>query len=92
MQMRPAAVATDPPNATIPTGNLVWNVTDRLVKYHAGSYSWEITVGTGVSAKVAFHGVEPTPPPRTGLQDEPEREESPPAGRTTNPEFPSPIV
>jgi len=39
---------------------LVWNVTDGAVKRHAGSYSWEITVGADTSAKVAFHGATPT--------------------------------
>ena len=39
---------------------MVWNVTDGAVKRHAGSYSWEITVGASASAKVRFHGATPT--------------------------------
>lgn len=30
------------------------------MKRHAGSYSWEITLGAGTSAKVGFHGATPT--------------------------------
>jgi len=54
------AVTADPSSGTIPTGYLVWNVTDGAVKRHAGAYSWEITVGAGASAKVGFHGATPT--------------------------------
>jgi len=59
-QIRPAAVVADPTTGTIPTGYLVWTVTDGAVKRHAGAYSWEITVGADASAKVGFHGVTPT--------------------------------
>ena len=59
-QIRPAAVASDPSSGTVPAGYLVWNVTDGAVKRHAGSYSWEITVGADASAKVGFHGATPT--------------------------------
>ena len=58
-QLRPAAVASDPSTGTIPTGYMVWNVADGAVKRHAGSYSWEITVGADAAAKVGFHGVTP---------------------------------
>ena len=60
MQIRPAAVTADPSSGTIPTGYLIWNVTDGAVKRHAGAYSWEITVGASASAKVGFHGATPT--------------------------------
>ncbi|MCZ7636092.1 MAG: hypothetical protein M5U12_08695 [Verrucomicrobia bacterium] len=30
------------------------------MKRHAGSYSWEITVGAATSAEVGFHGATPT--------------------------------
>jgi hypothetical protein len=60
-QVKPAAVTGDPSSGTIPTGYLIWNTTDGAVKRHAGSYSWEITVGAGTSAKVGFHGATPTP-------------------------------
>ena len=43
-RIRPAAVTAEPSNGTIPTGYLMWNVTDGAVKCHAGSYSWEITM------------------------------------------------
>ncbi|HNQ88371.1 MAG TPA: hypothetical protein PKM73_07155 [Verrucomicrobiota bacterium] len=59
-QAKPAAVTADPSSGTIPTGYLVWNVTDGAVKRHAGSYSWEITVGASASAKVGFHGAAST--------------------------------
>ncbi|HNQ89284.1 MAG TPA: hypothetical protein PKM73_11760 [Verrucomicrobiota bacterium] len=61
IQIRPAAVMADPTAGTIPTGYLVWNVTDGAVKRHAGAYSWEITAGASSSAKVGFHGAAPTP-------------------------------
>ncbi|MCL4193977.1 MAG: hypothetical protein KJZ87_19725, partial [Thermoguttaceae bacterium] len=60
LQIQPAAVTADPSSGTIPTGYLVWNVTDGAVKRHAGSYSWEITVGAGTSANVGLHGATPT--------------------------------
>jgi hypothetical protein len=59
-QVKPAAVTADPVSGTIPTGYLIWNVTDGAVKRHAGTYSWEITVGATVFAKVGFHGATPT--------------------------------
>ena len=49
-QIRPAAVATDPSTGTIPTGYMIWSVSDGAVKRHAGSYSWEITVGANAAA------------------------------------------
>ncbi|MCB9911388.1 MAG: hypothetical protein H7A46_18815 [Verrucomicrobiales bacterium] len=60
LQTRAAAVVVDPSTGTIPTGYLIWNVTDGAVKRHAGAYSWEITVGGDAAAKVGFHGVTPT--------------------------------
>ncbi|HRZ47638.1 MAG TPA: hypothetical protein P5555_20885 [Candidatus Paceibacterota bacterium] len=59
-QVKPAAVTADPSSGTIPTGYLVWNVTDGAVKRHAGSYSWGIRVRANASAKVGFHGATPT--------------------------------
>ena len=53
-------MAVDPSTGTIPTGYLLWNVSDGAVKRHAGANSWEITVGADASAKVGFHGVAPT--------------------------------
>ena len=58
-QIRPAAVAVDPSTGTIPVGYMVWNVTDGALKRHAGSHSWEITLGADASAKVGLHGVTP---------------------------------
>ena len=60
LQLRPAAVVTDPSTGTIPTGYLVWNATDGAVKRHTGSYCWEITVGADAAAKIGFHGAMPT--------------------------------
>jgi len=60
MQIRPAAVTADPSSGTIPTGCLIWNVADGALKRHPGSYSWEITVGAGTSAKGGLHGATPT--------------------------------
>jgi hypothetical protein len=59
-QIRTAAVTADPSSGTIPTGYLVWNVTDGAVKRHAGAYSWEVSIGAGTSARVGFHGATPT--------------------------------
>ena len=59
-QIRLAAVVADPGTGTIPVGYCVWSATDGAVKRHAGSYSWEITVGVDASAKVGFHGATPT--------------------------------
>ncbi|MCP5524730.1 MAG: hypothetical protein H7A46_24660 [Verrucomicrobiales bacterium] len=50
-QVRPAAVVTDPSTGTIPTGYLVWNVSDGAIKRHVGAYSWEITVGATAAAR-----------------------------------------
>ncbi|HRZ35920.1 MAG TPA: hypothetical protein P5534_06105 [Candidatus Paceibacterota bacterium] len=60
IQVRLAAASTDPSTGTILTRYLVWNVADGAVKRHAGSYSWEITVGANTAAKVEFHGATPT--------------------------------
>ncbi len=59
-QVRAAAVTADPGSGTLPTGYLVWNVTDGAVKRHAGAWSREIIVGANASAKVGFHGATPT--------------------------------
>ena len=53
-------MVADPSAGTVPAGYLVWNVADGAVKRHAGSYSWEITVGADAAAQVGFHGVTPT--------------------------------
>ncbi len=44
-QVEPAPVTSDPTSGTIPTGYMVWNVTDGALKRHAGAYSWEIAIG-----------------------------------------------
>ena len=38
----------------------MWSSLKCPDKRHAGSYSWEITVGADASSKVGFHGVTPT--------------------------------
>lgn len=60
MQIRPAAATADPSSGMIPTGYLIWNVTDGAVKRHVGAYAWVITVGASATAKVGFHGAAPT--------------------------------
>ncbi|MBE7504248.1 MAG: hypothetical protein HS113_28960 [Verrucomicrobiales bacterium] len=60
LQIWPAAVTADPSSGTIPSGYLILNVTTGHIKRHAGSYSGEITVGAGTSAKVGLHGATPT--------------------------------
>ena len=42
MQIRPAAVTTDPSTGNIPMGYLILNVTTGHIKRHAGGYVWEI--------------------------------------------------
>lgn len=59
-QTAPAAVSADPASGTFPTGYLILNMVDGGLKRHAGSLSWEVQVGAGVSAKVGFHGAAPT--------------------------------
>ncbi len=60
-QVSPAAVVADPASGTFPTGYLILNVSDGGLKRHAGGLSWEVQIGSGVSAKVGFHGATPTP-------------------------------
>ena len=36
------------------------NVADGGLKRHAGSLSWEVQSGAGVSSKLGFHGATPT--------------------------------
>jgi hypothetical protein len=59
-QIRPAAVTVDPASGTIPTGYLIWNVSEGALKRHAGGYVWEIGIGADATAKVGFHGSTPT--------------------------------
>lgn len=51
-QITPAAVLADPSSGTIPTGYLIWNVTDGVIKRHAGSYAWRLPARTVTSAQV----------------------------------------
>jgi hypothetical protein len=53
-------VTVDPASGTIPTGYLIWNVTDGALKRHAGGHVWEIGIGADASAKVGFHGATAT--------------------------------
>jgi hypothetical protein len=53
------AVTADPSSGTIPTGYLVWNVTEGAVKRHAGTYSWGIPFGARTAPKAGFHGATP---------------------------------
>jgi len=67
-KMLPAAVAADPSSGTVPTGYLILNVATGDVKRHAGSYSWEIKVGTSASSKIGFWGVAPVVQPSGAAQ------------------------
>lgn len=58
-QWRPAAVTEDSASSTIPTGYLVWNVTDGAAKRHAGAYSLETTVGANPAARLQGHDATP---------------------------------
>ncbi|HRZ34788.1 MAG TPA: hypothetical protein P5534_00310 [Candidatus Paceibacterota bacterium] len=42
MQIRPAAVTTDPSSGAIPTGYLILNVTAGHIKRHTSGYVWEV--------------------------------------------------
>ncbi|HOA62460.1 MAG TPA: hypothetical protein PLY00_16145 [Verrucomicrobiota bacterium] len=42
IQIRLAAVTSDPSSGTIPVGFLIWNVTMDHTKRHAGGYVWEV--------------------------------------------------
>ncbi len=59
-QTVPATVTADPTGGTFPAGYLIVNVADGGLKRHAGSQSWEVQIGAGVSSKVGFHGIPPT--------------------------------
>jgi hypothetical protein len=59
-QIAPAPVSADPASGIFPTGYLILNVSDGVLKRHAGSLSWDVQVGAGTSSKVGFHGAAPT--------------------------------
>ncbi len=59
-QTAPAAVTADPASGTFPAGYMILNTTDGGLKRNAEVLSWEVQVGAGASAKVAFHGATPT--------------------------------
>jgi hypothetical protein len=61
-QILPAAATGDPPSGTIPTGYLIFNVTQGTLKRHAGGYSWEAIVGAA-GGKVGFYGATPVTQP-----------------------------
>jgi hypothetical protein len=67
-QVLPAAVATDPSSGTVPTGYLVLNVSTGDVKRHAGSYSWEIKIGSSAGSKIGFWGAAPVMQPSGAAQ------------------------
>ena len=57
-----AGVTPDPGSGTIPTGYLIFNVTQGTLKRHAGGFSWESIVGA-TGGKVGFYGVTPVVQP-----------------------------
>lgn len=61
-QILPAAVTADPSSGTIPTGYLIFNVTQGTLKRHAGGYVWETVVGA-TGGKIGFYGVTPVVQP-----------------------------
>lgn len=62
-------MTSDPVTGTIPTGYLVWHVTDGVVKRHAGAYVREITVGARAWANVGLHVAPPTVRRASAAQD-----------------------
>jgi len=61
-QILPAGVTADPSSGTIPTGYLIFNVTQGTLKRHAGGYSWETIIGA-TAGKIGFWGVAPVVQP-----------------------------
>jgi hypothetical protein len=53
-QILPAAVTADPASGTIPTGYLIFNVTQGTLKRHGGGLSWEAVVGAA-GGKIGFY-------------------------------------
>jgi hypothetical protein len=52
----------DPFNGTIPTGYLIFNVTQGTLKRHAGGFSWEINIGA-TGGKIGFYSLTPVTQP-----------------------------
>ncbi|MCL4180629.1 MAG: hypothetical protein KJ072_23140, partial [Verrucomicrobia bacterium] len=61
-QFLPAAVTADPAAGTIPTGYLIFNVTQGTLKRHAGAYDWQTAIGAS-GGKIGFYGVPPVTQP-----------------------------
>jgi hypothetical protein len=68
-QATPAAVTADPSSGTIPTGYLVLNATQGVLKRHAGSYDWHTVVGA-TGGKLGFYGATPVVQPAGADQDD----------------------
>ena len=71
-QMLPAAVTADPLSGSMPTGYLILNVTQGMLKRHAGGYVWETQIGGSASGRIGFWGVTPVVQPagaRSGRGD-----------------------
>jgi len=66
-QILPAAVTADPSSGTIPTGYLIFNVTQGTLKRHAGSYDWQTAVGA-TGGKIGFYGATPVVQPAGAAQ------------------------
>jgi len=61
-QILPAGVTADPATGTIPTGYLIFNVTQGTLKRHAGAYDWQTVVGP-TGGKIGFYGATPVVQP-----------------------------
>jgi hypothetical protein len=61
--MLPASVTADPSSGTIPTGCLIFNVTQGTLKRHAGGYVWETQIGGSASTRIGFWGATPVVQP-----------------------------
>ena len=61
-QILPAAVTADPATGTIPTGCMIFKVTQGTLKRYAGGYSWETIVGA-TDGKIGFYGATPVVQP-----------------------------
>jgi hypothetical protein len=58
----PASVTADPASGTIPTGYLIFNVTQGTLMRHGGGFSWETVIGSA-GGKIGLYGATPVVQP-----------------------------